>query len=104
MLLTKLLLGLLAGLILAVAFGWGYPFVARGMDVLSHTVNGKAGESFLYNPPFYSWASRPMAEVTGVPFSTLVERYVFLPAGMTRSARIHRNLPLRADLAEEVTL
>jgi PTS system N-acetylglucosamine-specific IIC component len=27
-----------AGLILAVAFGWGYPFVARGMDVLSHTV------------------------------------------------------------------
>ena len=68
-------------------------------NVLSHTVNGKAGESFLYNPPFYSWASRPMAEVTGVPFSTLVERYVFVPAGMARSARIHRNLPLRADLA-----
>jgi CubicO group peptidase (beta-lactamase class C family) len=69
-------------------------------NVLSHTVNGKAGESFLYNPVFYSWASRPMAEVTGVPFSTLVERYVFQPAGMTRSARIHRNLPLREDLAQ----
>src|SRR3954469_5827435 len=68
--------------------------------VLSHTVNGKAGESFRYNPPMYSWASRPMAEMTGEPFSTLVERYVFVPAGMTRSARINRNLPLRADLAE----
>jgi CubicO group peptidase (beta-lactamase class C family) len=69
-------------------------------NVLSHTVNGKAGESFRYNPVFYSWASRPMAEVTGVPFSTLVERYVFVPAGMTRSARINRNLPLREDLAQ----
>ncbi len=69
-------------------------------NVLSHTVNGKAGESFRYNPIFYSWASRPMAEVTGVPFSTLVERYVFVPAGMTRSARIHRKLPLREDLAQ----
>jgi CubicO group peptidase (beta-lactamase class C family) len=68
--------------------------------VLSHTVNGKAGEGFRYNPPMYSWASRPMAEMTGEPFSALVERYVFVPAGMTRSARTHRNLPLRADLAE----
>jgi CubicO group peptidase (beta-lactamase class C family) len=69
-------------------------------NLLSHTVTGKAGESFRYNPPMYSWASRPMAEVTGEPFSTLVERYIFVPAGMTRSARINRNLPLRADLAE----
>lgn len=69
-------------------------------NLLSHTVNGKAGEAFRYNPPMYSWASRPMAEVTGEPFSTLVERYIFVPAGMTRSARINRNLPLRADLAE----
>lgn len=68
-------------------------------NLLSHTVNGKAGESFRYNPPMYSWASRPMAEVTGEPFSTLVERYIFVPAGMSRSARINRNLPLRADLA-----
>ncbi|HSS48831.1 MAG TPA: serine hydrolase domain-containing protein, partial [Thermoanaerobaculia bacterium] len=60
----------------------------------------KAGESFRYNPLMYSWASRPMAEMTGEPFSALVERYVFLPAGMTRSARKHRNLPLRTDLAE----
>jgi CubicO group peptidase (beta-lactamase class C family) len=69
-------------------------------NVLSHTVNGKAGESFRYNPPMYSWASRPMAEVAGEPFSALVERYVFVPAGMSRSARIHRNLPLRGDLAQ----
>jgi CubicO group peptidase (beta-lactamase class C family) len=69
-------------------------------NVLSHTVNGKAGENFRYNPPMYSWASRPMAEVTGEPFSTLVERYVFVPAGMSRSARTHRKLPLRADLAQ----
>jgi CubicO group peptidase (beta-lactamase class C family) len=65
-------------------------------------VNGKAGESFRYNPLMYSWASRPMAEVTGEPFSTLVERFIFVPAGMSRSARIHRNLPLRADLAKEL--
>jgi CubicO group peptidase (beta-lactamase class C family) len=70
--------------------------------VLSHTVNGKAGEAFRYNPPMYSWASRPMAEATGEPFSTLVERYVFAPAGMSRSARIHRKLPLREDLAKEL--
>ncbi len=69
-------------------------------NLLSHTVNGKAGESFRYNPPMYSWASRPMAEVAGEPFSALVERYIFVPAGMNRSARIHRNLPLRADLAQ----
>ncbi|MFY9820572.1 MAG: serine hydrolase domain-containing protein [Thermoanaerobaculia bacterium] len=74
------------------------PLTLRHM--LSHTVNGKAGEAFRYNPPMYSWASRPMAEMTGEPFSALVERYVFVPAGMTRSARINRNLPLRADLAE----
>jgi CubicO group peptidase (beta-lactamase class C family) len=50
-------------------------------NVLSHTVNGKAGEGFRYNPPMYSWTSRPMAEVTGEPFSTLVDRYIFKPAG-----------------------
>ncbi len=70
--------------------------------LLSHTVNGKAGEGFRYNPPMYSWASRPMAEVAGEPFSALVERYVFAPAGMRRSARINRKLPLRADLAQDL--
>jgi CubicO group peptidase (beta-lactamase class C family) len=69
-------------------------------NLLSHTVSGKPGEVFSYNPPMYSWASRPMAEVAGEPFSALVERYIFVPAGMSRSARIHRNLPLRADLAQ----
>jgi CubicO group peptidase (beta-lactamase class C family) len=41
-----------------------------------------------------------MAEVAGEPFSSLVEQLVFRPAGMGRSARIHRRLPLRAELAE----
>jgi CubicO group peptidase (beta-lactamase class C family) len=31
--------------------------------VLSMTGNGVPGTRFLYNPPAYSWASRPMAEV-----------------------------------------
>jgi len=35
----------------------------------------------------------------GKPFSALVEEYVFRPAGMKRSARIHRDLPLAPDLA-----
>ena len=67
--------------------------------VLSHTVNGPPGEQFSYNPVVYSMGSRPMAAAGGKPFSTLVEEYVFRPAGMTRSARINRNLPLRPDLA-----
>jgi CubicO group peptidase (beta-lactamase class C family) len=40
-----------------------------------------------------------MAAVAGKPFSTLIQEYVLRPAGMRRSARIHRGLPLRADLA-----
>lgn len=67
--------------------------------VLSMTMNGTPGERFYYNPPAFSWASRPMAEVTGVPFSTLTDSLVFRQAGMSHSARIHRALPLRADLA-----
>ncbi len=31
--------------------------------VLSMTANGEPGTRFWYNPPSYSWASRPMAEV-----------------------------------------
>ncbi len=67
--------------------------------VLSMTANGEPGSRFWYNPPSYSWASRPMAEVAGRPFSDLVEAYVFRPAGTLHAARIHRRLPLRADLA-----
>lgn len=67
--------------------------------VLSMTANGEPGTRFWYNPPSYSWASRPMAEVAGRPFSELVDSLVFRPAGMRGSARIHRRLPLRADLA-----
>lgn len=36
------------------------------------------------------------------PFSALVDRYVFLPADMRQSARIHRELPLREGLAERL--
>ncbi|MDQ3242480.1 MAG: beta-lactamase family protein [Gemmatimonadota bacterium] len=68
--------------------------------VLSMTMNGSPERRFFYNPPAYSWASRPMAEVSGKPFSTLVDELVFQPAGMKRSARIHRRLPLRADIVE----
>jgi len=67
--------------------------------VLSMTANGPPGTRFYYNPPSFSWASRPMAEVTGRAFSSLVDSLVIGPARMRRSARIHRALPLRADLA-----
>jgi len=68
--------------------------------LLSMTANGTPGERFYYNPVSYSWASRPMAQATGTPFSDLVTHLILEPAGMTRSARIHRNLPLRPDLAK----
>jgi CubicO group peptidase (beta-lactamase class C family) len=67
--------------------------------VLSMTANGEPETRFWYNPPSYSWASRPMTEVTGRPFSELVDSLVFQPAGMHHAARIHRSLPLRPDLA-----
>jgi len=73
--------------------------------VLSMTANGeRPGTRFWYNPVSYSWASRPMAEVTGRPFSTLVDSLVFRPAEMRNAARIHRRLPLRADLAAALAL
>ena len=72
--------------------------------VLSMEANGEPGTRFYYNPPMYSWASRPIAEVAGIPFSDLVTQSVLIPAGMTRSARQHRRLPLRADLAAELAV
>ncbi len=72
--------------------------------VLSMSANGEPGTRFWYNPVSYSWASRPMAEVTGRPFSDLVDSLVFRPAGMRNAARIHRRLPLRADLAASLAL
>lgn len=72
--------------------------------VLSMTANGEPGTRFWYNPPSYSWASRPMAEVTARPFSALVDSLIFRPAGMRHAARIHRRLPLRADLAASLAL
>ena len=67
--------------------------------VLSMSSNGEPGTRFWYNPPAYSWASRPMAEVSGRTFSDLVDSLVFRPAGMRTAARTNRRLPLRADLA-----
>jgi hypothetical protein len=66
--------------------------------VLAMTANGEPGTRFWYNPPSFSWASRPIAQAAGRPFSELVDSLVFRPAGMLRSARTHRRLPLRADL------
>jgi CubicO group peptidase (beta-lactamase class C family) len=68
--------------------------------LLSHTATQTPGTQFSYNPVLYSWASRPLMAAAGAPFSTLVDRYVFAPAGMRQSARIHRDLHLREDLAE----
>lgn len=70
--------------------------------VLSMTANGVPGTRFLYNPPSYSWASRPMAQVTGTAFSDLTATLVFAPAGMTNSARIHRRLPLTPELSSRL--
>lgn len=65
------------------------------------SANGIApGTRFWYNPPSFSWASRPMAEVTGQPFSTLVDSLILAPAGMRNAARTHRRLPLPPRIAE----
>jgi CubicO group peptidase (beta-lactamase class C family) len=72
--------------------------------VLGMTANGAPGSRFLYNPVSFSWASRPIAEVAGVPFSTLVDSLILRPAGMTSSQRVHRRLPLRPDLAARLAL
>ncbi|MEO7360372.1 MAG: serine hydrolase domain-containing protein [Gemmatimonadaceae bacterium] len=73
-------------------------------NVLSMSANGDPGTRFWYNPPSYSWASRPMAEVSGRAFSSLVDTLIFRPAHMQHSARIHRALPLRADLSATLAL
>jgi CubicO group peptidase (beta-lactamase class C family) len=67
--------------------------------VLLMTANGEPGTRFWYNPPAFSWASRPMAEVAGRPFSDLVDSLVFRPAGMRGAARTNRARPLPAELA-----
>ncbi|MFN8573120.1 MAG: serine hydrolase domain-containing protein [Gemmatimonadaceae bacterium] len=68
--------------------------------VLSMSANGEQpGTRFWYNPPSYSWASRPMAEVTGRAFSELVDSLVFRPAGMRNAARTNRRLPLPPQIA-----
>ena len=72
--------------------------------VLGMRANGQPGSRFLYNPPSYSWASRPMAEVTGRTFSQLVDSLVFRPAGMKHSARTNRQLPLPAALAGDLAI
>lgn len=72
--------------------------------LMSMRGNGAPGERFYYNPVAFSWASRPMRQVTGRAFSDLVADEIFATAGMTESARIHRNLPLRADLAAALAM
>lgn len=70
--------------------------------LLSHTATRASGTRFSYNPILYSWASRPIMAAADAPFSTLVERYVFMPAGMRKSARKHRDLPLHEDMARRL--
>lgn len=77
-----------------------YPLTLR--HVLSMTANGVPATRFFYNPQSYSWASRPMAQVTGTSFSELTRTMVFEPAGMTHSARIHRRLPLPQVMASQL--
>ena len=67
--------------------------------VLSMSANGTPGTRLWYNPPSYSWASRPMAEMTGTPFSDLVDSLVFRPAGTRQAARYHRRRPLPEAIA-----
>jgi len=57
------------------------PSVHTFRHLLSHTAAGTPGTRFSYNPVLYSWASRPIMAASGAPFSALVERYVFAPAG-----------------------
>lgn len=70
--------------------------------LLSHTAAGTPGTAFSYNPVLYSWASRPISAAAGAPFSELVTRFVLEPAGMTASARTHRDLPLPRAIAERL--
>jgi CubicO group peptidase (beta-lactamase class C family) len=72
--------------------------------LLTHTAIGAPGTQFSYNPVLYSWAARPMMDAAGRQFSRLVEQYVFEPAGMARSARKYRDLPLREDLAAAIAI
>lgn len=72
--------------------------------VMSMASNGGLGSSFFYNPVAFSWASRPLAERAGMPFSDLVASHVFDKADMSRSARTHRDLPLREDLADDLAV
>ncbi len=72
--------------------------------LLAMTANGTPGTRFSYNPPAYSWASRPIAQAGRAAFSELVARHVFTPAGMASSARIHRKLPLPEPLATRLAL
>jgi CubicO group peptidase (beta-lactamase class C family) len=67
--------------------------------VLGMAANGEPGTRFWYNPPLYSWTSRPLAEVGGRSFSDLVDSLVFRPAGMVTAARQHRRLALPAAIA-----
>lgn len=76
------------------------PSVHTLRHLLSHTATATPGTRFSYNPVLYSWASRPIMAVADTSFSALVERHVFAPAGMTRSARKHRALPVPEKLAQ----
>ncbi|WP_237132339.1 serine hydrolase domain-containing protein [Pseudohongiella sp. O18] len=70
--------------------------------LLSHTATGVPNTRFSYNPILYSWASRPIMAAADESFSTLIQQHIFDVAEMEQSARRHRNLPLRDDLAQQL--
>jgi CubicO group peptidase (beta-lactamase class C family) len=70
--------------------------------MLSHTVQGKPGEHFSYNPVIFSWASRPIMAATGMNYSDLVTERLFDPVGMSHSARKHRARPIPELLARDL--
>jgi CubicO group peptidase (beta-lactamase class C family) len=86
------------------AFGAQPSIFARGLQcdppvhtlrhLLTHTAVGAPGTRFSYNPPLYSWASRPIMAASGRQFSDLVAQYIFEPAGMSGSARVYRDRPV----------
>lgn len=61
-----------------------------------------AGHPVLLQPRPLLLGIAPDHAAADAPFSALVERYVFTPAGMRKSARKHRDLPLREDLAQRL--
>ena len=60
--------------------------------VFSMRADGVPGSRFFYNPPIYSWASRPIMERTGASFSDLVDSLILRP-GRHAALGAHQSRP-----------